>query len=132
MKTKEAINDAIETIKYYNRMYYDTGHTEDLDKVIELLKRGEKFEMMWKLFKNKSGFRKIEHVFVEFQCTIEEIMESYEQKYFPKTDEQILILSIKGEKEEVNDKVRDIKNYFKNTMVDVKEGTKGEINDKVK
>jgi len=44
MNTEEAINDAIETIKYYNRMYYDTGHTEDLDKVIELLKRGEKYE----------------------------------------------------------------------------------------
>jgi len=29
MDTKETINDAIETIKYYNRMYYDAGHTED-------------------------------------------------------------------------------------------------------
>jgi len=56
METKEAINNAIETIKYYNRMYYDAGHTEDLDEVIELLRRGEKFKkMIDKMYRNKYG-----------------------------------------------------------------------------
>jgi len=58
--------------------------SQSIHRAIDLLKRGEKYEQMWKKLKNKSGFRKIEHVFVEFQSTIEEIMESYEREYFPK------------------------------------------------
>jgi len=74
MNTKEAINDAIETIKYYNRMYYDTGHTEDLKQIIELLKRGEKYEAIVNELEN---------------CLLPEqlkIVEKLKQKYFPKEE----------------------------------------------
>jgi len=89
MNTKEAIEFLARKIDNADKcervnVYF---HKSKADEIIELLKRGEKFEKMWKLLKNKSGFRKIEHVFTEFQCTIEEIMESYEQKYFPKGDD---------------------------------------------
>jgi len=91
MNTKEAIEFMLnvrpgELLYAKNNEAYHEYKSEisKIDEVIGLLKRGEKFEQMWKLLKNKSGFRKIEHVFTEFQCTIEEIMESYEQKHFPK------------------------------------------------
>jgi len=87
MDTKETINDAIETIKYYNRMYYDAGHTEDLDKVIELLQRGKKLEkIVWEI-KNEIIFDEYDGVYdipSNSPKNIHKKIKKIIEKYFPK------------------------------------------------
>ena len=87
MKTKEAIDICEKRHDYglYSSSAYNISKFHDaIDKIIESSKQGEKYQQMWEKLKEKSGFRHIDHPFVTHQVTIEEIMESYEQKYFPK------------------------------------------------
>ena len=127
-----------EAIKWVEGIYVDSENTaQEKEDIIELLQRGEKYEKIVKemeeflepgvIIEIPEGMIGSRHIDI-----IKYTFGKIKRKYFPEI-EQVLILSIKGEKKEVNEKARDIKNYFKDTIVDVKEGTRGErINDTVK
>lgn len=110
MNTKEAI----EWIQSVARADVNEQTDASCDNIIKLLQRGEKFE---KIFRDLEIEGNASESFGEHLRYIR-------RKYFTE-EEQVLILTITGEKTKVNEKTRDIKNYFKDTMVDVKEGTRG-------
>ena len=85
------IKDAIKFLEYQKTDKVETipplrlGINDTLNNIITLLQQGEKYKQMWEKFKNRSGHNKIDHIFTEFIITIEEAMESYEQKYLKET-----------------------------------------------
>jgi len=101
MNTKEAIeftrsfkdivtsidmeNDDEKAIEQYNNK---------IDNVIELLKRGEKFEAMWEEFSKKYGNYYYAYDVRGDVCRKHEYIETFlnklEQKYFPKPKEEVI------------------------------------------
>ena len=79
------INDAIETIKYYDKMYYDATHTDDLNEIIKLLKDGKKYKRIVKDIKRYIIDRQIiEENFCLNGKEIIDLVKWIEGKYFSK------------------------------------------------
>lgn len=86
METKEAIEfleEAIDCAKKGNLIPALQECDKEFNKVIALLKRGEKYEKMWDELVKKYGnyWNVCDDIEAGYLCTI---MNSYEQKYFPK------------------------------------------------
>jgi len=82
------IKGAIEFLEYEKRI--ECGHAtqsklaKDFNKVITLIRRGEKFEQMWEEFKICFGNDDI--AISHGSTNIEELMDDFEQKFFPKEE----------------------------------------------
>lgn len=75
MDIKEAIG-----MVYIGReqpLEFDEAH-----EIVELLKRGEKYETMWEEFKDRCGGCEMKNYMGKIRPT-RDYMEDYEQKYFP-------------------------------------------------
>ena len=93
METKKAI----EFLTHYRRLYHDVSYMDEIDEVIELLQRGEKFEekfleifnenkklwQMWDECKKDITRASVENWKVSAERFALE-MRKLEQKYFPK------------------------------------------------
>jgi len=62
----------------YCKKSYDLN--KYINNIIELLQRGEKFEVMWKKFRKKYGE---EYIIFEGGNSVKDTMDEFEQKYFP-------------------------------------------------
>jgi len=91
METKEAVEfcDEIDDLINAVENLSDNSRSEiyrDLISLKKLLKRGEKFEAMWKEFKETFGNGTMENDFGGRLGPINDIMDNYRQKYFPKEE----------------------------------------------
>ncbi len=116
MNTKEAI-EFCKSEQYYDYRGTNKEITQklgnfnrNLDEVVDLLKRGEKFEKMWGKYKKKSPPIMIDNVkncsknindFIK-QAKIMRIkaMQDLEQKYFPKGNIEEVVKGITGQMKE--------------------------------
>jgi len=86
MDVKEAVKWIFDIWHEWENVYGVSGEIslkegKKMDEVIELLKRGEKFEAMWKeFFEMYCGSE------VEKDVYVEEVFDHLEQKYFPKEE----------------------------------------------
>lgn len=78
MKTKEAI----EFLKFHRILHYDVTQEDGIDKVITLLKNGEKFEAMWEELCDRNVNNSDEYVY-SWTEELFELMVNIQQKYFP-------------------------------------------------
>ena len=95
MKTKEAIN-------YVESKRYVMEHCDNnklADEVIDLLKRGEKYEQLWEKFKRIEGCNIAIYPTSrdKHKPTIEKDMNSIEQKYLPETVKKTITFTIEAE-----------------------------------
>ena len=86
MNTKEAI-DLLERLKNPH-LGWLKEHNDNIDNIIALLQRGEKYEEMWKEFSLNEG---------DLVRVVNCIKHRYEQKYFPKPVKKTITIEIKGD-----------------------------------
>ena len=87
MNTKEAI-DILERLKNPHLKWLKK-HNDDIDEIIELLQRGEKYEAMW---------YELNDVYFH---SVGGLMKLVKQKYFPKPVKKTIAIEIEGDSKEL-------------------------------
>lgn len=103
----------------------------DIEAVLKCLEEGEKYKKIVEEINNERLFEEYDGVYgMPVSVSLKNIHQKIKdiiQKYFPPTKKAVLILDIKGTKEEVKDSVEYITELFKDIKkVTVSEGTRGE------
>jgi hypothetical protein len=109
MNTKEVMGN-LEALKYCDSLFGNKNEASKLDDAIELIKRGERFEKMWKELYRDFIRNKEERNISGYSYMVD--MRNIKQKYFPKPKiRKEIRVEVLAENEEVIDELaKDIEN----------------------